>query len=105
MDGRGLSVAECEDPKTSIKAIKDFLKKNGVSLSNGTARRSSAQLRGIALGIALTGGASSSSVVRRADARCHVILVIFIATIAIMTVRSRTMGRADKHARFYRLSQ
>ena len=48
--------------------------------------------------------ASSSSVVRRADARCHVILVIFIATIAIMTVRSRTMGRADKHARFSRLS-
>ena len=36
--------------------------------------------------------ASSSSVVRRADARCHVILVIFIATIAIMIVRSRTMG-------------
>ena len=34
----------------------------------------------------------------------HVILVIFIATIAIMTVRSRTMGRADKHARFSRLS-
>ena len=35
----------------------------------------------------------------------HVILVIFIATIAIMTARSRTMGRADKHARFSRLSQ
>ena len=66
MDGRGLSVAECEDPKTGIKAIKDFLKQNGVSLSNGTTRRTSAQLRsialGIALGIALTGGASSSSV-------------------------------------------
>ena len=67
MDGRGLSVADCEDPKTSIQAIKDFLKNNDVKFSKGAKRRSAAQLRGIAIGVAISGGACSSSVAAAAD--------------------------------------